>query len=76
MTDAMRQVWTLAQSLSDVERADLAQALLASLDAESAPEPVESLDQILHRRVAEVHNGTAQGRPAEDVFADLRARPS
>ncbi|MEQ1933726.1 MAG: addiction module protein [Fimbriimonadaceae bacterium] len=76
MTDAMRQAWTLAQSLTDVERADLAQALIASLDAELVRDQIESLDETLSRRAAGVRNGTAEGRPASEVFADLRARPS
>jgi putative addiction module component (TIGR02574 family) len=76
MTDAMRQVWTLAQSLSTDERADLAQALIASLDVEIARDHVESLEETLSRRAAEVRSGKAEGRSANEVFADLRARPS
>ena len=57
-----------ALTLSDAERAHLAQTLLQSL--EPSEEGVEQAGaREVGRRLAHVRQGTAQGRPAEEVFA-------
>jgi putative addiction module component (TIGR02574 family) len=62
-----------ALALNDAERAMLAQTLLQSL--EPLEEGVEEAwDAEIGRRLERVRQGTAQGRPADDVFRDIRAR--
>ena len=63
-----------ALTLSDRERAELARKLLASL--EGAPEEgvEEAWDAEIAKRVARVKEGTAKGRPAEEVLRDIRSR--
>ena len=59
------------------ERAHLAHRLILSLDAgmDDDPEEVErAWEDEIRRRVAEVEAGTADLVPAEQVFAELRAR--
>ncbi len=60
------------EQLPEAERAELASYLLASLDAEE-----EGLDASweaeLARRVEEIRTGRAVGRPADEIFAELRA---
>jgi len=64
-----------ALNLSEQERAQLAHALLRSLDsAENVSEVDAAWEAEITRRVERVKQGTAKGRPAEDVFHDVRTR--
>ena len=59
------------------ERARLAHRLIASLDEDATDDPAEvegAWEEEIRRRVAEVEAGTADLIPAEQVFAELRAR--
>jgi putative addiction module component (TIGR02574 family) len=75
----LKQVEAEAFELTSRERAPLAHRLIVSLDdgAEDDPAHVERAwgDEI-RRRVEEIDAGTAELIPAEDVFAELRARRS
>jgi putative addiction module component (TIGR02574 family) len=63
---------TELRRLSVEERADLAYFLLQSL--EPAEEGAAAAwDEEIARRVAEIRSGQAAGKPAEQVFAELRA---
>ena len=74
----LKQVEAEALDLPLRERAQLAHRLIASLD-EDVEENQEEVDRAweeeIRRRVAEVEAGTAELIPAEQVFAELRARP-
>jgi putative addiction module component (TIGR02574 family) len=62
-----------ALALNEAERALLAQTLLQSL--EPAEEGVEEAwTAEVSRRLEQVRDGSAQGRPADEVFRDIRAR--
>jgi putative addiction module component (TIGR02574 family) len=62
-----------ALSLSETQRACLAQTLLQSLEpAEEGLEEAWTVE--VGRRLERVREGTAQGRPADEVFRDIRAR--
>jgi putative addiction module component (TIGR02574 family) len=78
MPATVEQVTYEALSLSETERAYLAQTLLRSLEPEDLDQDEEGVEKAweaeIARRVEEIRLGTAQGRPAEDVFRDLRAR--
>ena len=63
-----------ALGLSEPERASLAQTLLRSLDPDEDAEVDAAWTEEIARRVQRVREGVAQGRPAEDVFRDLRNR--
>lgn len=74
----LKRLETEALDLPVRERARLAQRLIASLDedVEEDQEEVErAWEEELRRRVAEVESGTAELIPAEEVFAEIRARP-
>lgn len=61
------------EKLSREERAELAYFLLSSL--EPAEEGAAAAwDAEISRRVAEIRSGKANGKPAEQVFAELRER--
>jgi len=58
--------------LSPEERADLAYYLLDSLEPEENG-AAAAWDKEISRRVAEIRTGRAEGKDAEQVFAELRA---
>ncbi|MGP0068931.1 MAG: addiction module protein [Isosphaeraceae bacterium] len=70
------QEWKAELSgLSEQERAELAQFLLDTLDGIDVD--VEAAwDAELARRAEEIRSGTASGKPADQVFAELREKHS
>lgn len=66
-----------ALSLPVQDRAHLAHRLLESLDEDVTETPAEverAWEEEIQRRLAELEAGTAELIPAEQVFAELRAR--
>jgi putative addiction module component (TIGR02574 family) len=74
MSEAVAEILSRIDHLSQGERAELAYALLLSLEPDQPPEPDAAFESDLARRVAEIREGRAKGKPAEQVFAELRAR--
>lgn len=73
----LKQVEAAALELSVRERAQLAHRLIVSLDDDVTDDPAEvqrAWDEEISRRLAEAEAGTAELIPAEQVFAELRAR--
>jgi putative addiction module component (TIGR02574 family) len=67
-----------ALKLPSHERARLAHRLIVSLDEDANENPAEverAWEEEIRRRLAELEAGTAELIPAEEVFAELRARP-
>jgi putative addiction module component (TIGR02574 family) len=64
---------TQLEKLSREERAELAHFLLSSLEPEEEG-AAAAWDAEISRRVAEIRSGKANGKPAEQVFAELRER--
>jgi putative addiction module component (TIGR02574 family) len=73
MTEAVEQLKSQASALSVPERADLAHFLLTSLEPEE-----DGVDEAwraeIDRRVVEIRSGSAVGRSADEVLAELRER--
>ena len=75
MATTVEQVTHDALTLSERERARLAHALLLSLEpAEDSADVEAAWKTEVSRRVQRIQQGTAKGRPAEDVFRDIRTR--
>ncbi len=73
MSATIEEVTQDALTLPEIERASLAQTLLRSLEpAEDGVEEAWTVE--IGRRLERVRDGTAQGRPADEVFRDIRAR--
>jgi putative addiction module component (TIGR02574 family) len=73
MTEAVTQVLAQIDALSQAERAEVALAVLRSL--EPAEEGTEAAwDAELARRTAEIRSGKVTGKPAEQLFAELRGQ--
>jgi putative addiction module component (TIGR02574 family) len=64
MGQAVKQILAQIEHLSQQERADLAYALLCSLEPEEEG-VAEAWDAELSRRVGEIRDGNAAGKPAE-----------
>ena len=73
MTEAVEQLKSQASSLSVPERADLAYFLLSSLEPEEEGSQAAWRAEIV-RRVAEIRGGSAVGRQAADILAEVRKR--
>jgi putative addiction module component (TIGR02574 family) len=71
MSEAVAQIVAQLGTLSQEERAELAHAVLLTLEPED-PGAEEAWNRELARRAADIRNGQAVGIPAEQVFADWR----
>lgn len=69
-----RDILDQAMALSASERASLAHALILSLDDPATFGLSPEQEAEIQRRLQTVANGTATGRPADEVFADIRAK--
>lgn len=74
MTKAIEQLKPQLETLSREERAELAHFLLQSLDPDEDQGVSEAWDREIARRVEEIRSGRVVGKPAEQVFAELRER--
>jgi putative addiction module component (TIGR02574 family) len=61
-------------ALSASERASLAHELILSLDDPRDYDLSPAQESEIQRRLNMVREGTASGRPAQDIFAEIRAR--
>lgn len=73
MSETVERIKSQVGTLSEAERADLACFFLTSLEPEDAGAD-EAWRAEIGRRVAEIRAGTARGRPADEVLAELRRR--
>lgn len=73
MTETVKRFKSQLERLSQEERAELAYFLLQSLEPEEGGASAAWNTEIA-RRVDEIHSGRAEGKPAEQVFAELRER--
>jgi putative addiction module component (TIGR02574 family) len=76
MTQAAEKLRAELAALPLGDRADLAHFLIRTLDEEEDADAEAAWDAELARRDAEIKSGTAEWRPAEEVFARLREKHS
>ena len=76
MTDTMEKLKTQLGRLTNQERAELAHFLLCSLEQEDDGEIEAAWEAELARRVADIQSGKAVGKPAAQIFAELRTQYS
>lgn len=72
----VQEVRSEVMGLSASERASLAHDLILSLDDPVDYELSPAQESEIQRRLTMVREGTATGRPAADVFADIKAKYS
>ncbi len=75
MSEAVARILAEVEALNQQERAELAHAVLLSLEPEE-PGAAEAWDEELARRLARLHSGQAKEVPAEQVFANWRRNSS
>jgi putative addiction module component (TIGR02574 family) len=77
MTAAFKEIKTKAISMLPLkERAQLAHELISSLEKQHDSGIETSWNNEILRRVQEIKEGAAKGRPAENVLAEIRAKYS
>ena len=74
MTDTLAELKQKAAQLSEPERAELALALIESLDGQAESDVEEAWRVEVERRVAQIERGEVQLIPGDEVFARLRRR--
>jgi len=73
MSNVLAELKEKAAQLSESERADLALALIESLDGPAAA--VEEAWRVeIERRVGEIDRGEVKPIPGDEVFAEVRRR--
>ena len=75
MDVTVEKVRTQALALSASERASLAHDLILSLEEPADFDLGEDRESEIHKRVATVKEGMTRGRPADEVFAEIEAKP-
>ncbi|MCC5844927.1 MAG: addiction module protein [Verrucomicrobia bacterium] len=70
----VQEARSMVMTLSASERASLAHELILSLDDPMDTQLTASQEVEIQRRLAVVREGTASGRPANEVFADVRKK--
>jgi putative addiction module component (TIGR02574 family) len=76
MTDVAIRLKDELLRLPETDRAALAHILLDSLDEQTDADAEAAWEAELNRRSEEIHSGKAEGRPASEVFEELRQRYS
>jgi putative addiction module component (TIGR02574 family) len=74
MSSVLAELKQKAAKLSDDERAELALALIESLDGEADTGVEEAWRIEIERRIAEIDRGEVQLIPGDEVFARLRRK--
>jgi putative addiction module component (TIGR02574 family) len=74
MSNTLTELKEKASQLSEAERAELALALIESLDGPADPGVEEAWRLEIERRVGEVERGEVQLIPGDEVFVRLRRR--
>jgi len=72
MSTALAELKQKAAQLDETERAELALALIESLEGEADVGAEESWRIEVERRIAEIDRGEVQLIPGDEVFARLR----
>jgi putative addiction module component (TIGR02574 family) len=74
MTETVQRLKSELGSLSQPERAELAEFLLTSLESEPEADASVAWQLEVKRRMTEIRTGQATGVPAESLLAELRQR--
>ena len=74
MSDTLAELKQKASQLSEVDRADLALSLIASLDGPADPDVEEAWRVEIERRIGQIDRGEVDLVPGDEVFAKLRRR--
>ncbi len=76
MTETVEKLKSQIGTLSSRERADLAHFLILSLEQEKDEDYEAAWEAELARRVEDIKSGRVIGKPATQVFAEIRKKYS
>ena len=76
MTETVEKLKGQLEQLTSRERADLVYFLIRSLEPEEDADADAAWEAELARRVADIKSGKVVGKPAAQVFAELRTQYS
>lgn len=76
MPSLLQEVENKATDLSKKNRAELAHKLILSLDNEIDKDFKEAWEVEIEKRIKEIKSGKTKGRPAQEIFAEIRAKYS
>ncbi len=74
MSELLNKMRNEAMSLPVDDRAKLARELIISLDDCIDSNVDNAWEEEISRRVQEIKDGTAKGKPAEEVLSEIRAK--
>ena len=74
MSETVEKLKEQIEILTNQERAEIARFVIHSLDHEVDDDADAAWEEELARRVSDIRNGKAVGKPAEQVFAELREK--
>ena len=74
MLPTIEQLTQEALGRSEQDRAELAHRILVSIDGPPEEGAEQAWEAEIAQRVDRIKQGTAKGRPAADVFRDIRTR--
>jgi len=73
MTPTLKKIRNQLIALPVADRAQLAHELILSLDEPKDTDAEKAWDAEIKKRVEEIKSGKANGRPAENILAEIRA---
>ena len=74
MSETVEKLKEQIEILTNRERAEIARFAIRSLDHEVDDDADAAWEEELARRVSDIRDGRAVGKPAEQVFAELREK--
>jgi putative addiction module component (TIGR02574 family) len=74
MSETLETLKSQLVALPPGDRAELADFLIDSLEEESEGDVDATWNAELDRRMADIRSGQVTGKPAEQIFAELRER--
>ena len=74
MSDLLDKMTNEALSLPIKDRAKLAYRLITSLDEHIDSDLSNAWEIEINRRVKDINNGIAKGRPAEQILSEIKAK--
>jgi putative addiction module component (TIGR02574 family) len=74
MTTTLEKIKKQIIALPMEERAELAHELILSLDQTASTDVEKSWNTEIKKRLDEIKSGKANGRPAENILAEIRAK--
>ncbi|MFH1288915.1 MAG: addiction module protein [bacterium] len=74
MPSLLQEIEGKVNNLSIEKRAELVHKLIVNLDSEVDKDFEKAWDEEIEKRIKEIKSGKADGRPAYEILAEIRAK--